>query len=170
MQRWAKLFGASGAERKNISVSVPFSETFSTKKTMELHLIRRWFTDKSTIGELFVNDLPTRECYTLEPTVRQGADPRGIVAIPEGRYEITIYDSPHFKMRVPIINTIPGHTYVEIHPGNFPLDTHDCILPGTEKGEDMVLNSQEAFMPLFKKIDDALNTTDVYLTIRNQGA
>ena len=139
-------------------------------KTMELYLNRKWFTDRSTIGELFIDENSKRECFTLEPTIRHDKDSRGIVAIPEGRYEVTMYDSPHFKMRVPILSDIPGHSYVEIHPGNFPTDTRDCILPGVERDEDKVLHSRDAFVPLCRKIDDALNTVKVFITLKNQGA
>ncbi len=37
---------------------------------MELTLKRKWFSDKSTIGELYIED--ERECFTLEePTVQK---------------------------------------------------------------------------------------------------
>lgn len=117
-----------------------------------------------------MDQIPARVCYMLEPTVRAGADPRGIVAIPEGRYEITLYDSPHFKMKVPILNNVSGHTYVEIHPGNFPVDTHDCLLPGLTSGQDIVNDSRAAFNLIFPKIDAELNTKQVFLTIKNAGA
>jgi hypothetical protein len=133
---------------------------------MELYLLRRWFTDKSTIGELFINDNILRECFTLEPTTRVGKDPRGIVAIPDGRFEVTLYQSSHFKMIVPILNNIPGHKIVEIHPGDFPTDTHDCVLVGSERGEDRVFSSRSAFYALFPKIDQALNTEQVFLNVK----
>lgn len=137
---------------------------------MEIYSNRRWFTDKSTISELFIDQEPQRICFILEPTIRLGIDLRGIVAIPEGRYEITIYDSPHFKMMVPILNSIPGHSYVEIHPGNCPTDTHDCLLPGLEMSTDFVSESVAAFNILFPKIDVELNTKPVFITIKNTGA
>ena len=137
---------------------------------MELLSLRRWYTDKSTISELSADQIAKPICFILEPTVREGKDPRGIVAIPEGRYEITLYDSPRFKMKVPILNNIPGHSYVEIHPGNTSEDTHDCLCPGLDKATDCVLNSRAAFDKLFPLIDNELNTKQVWITIKNTGA
>lgn len=137
---------------------------------MEIYSFRRWYSDSTTISELFCDEEKGRFCYVLEPTVRVGKDPRGIVAIPEGRYEITLYDSPRFKMKVPLLNGIVGHSMVEIHPGNGEFDSLDCLLPGLDKGVDTVIHSREAFGLLFARIDAALNTKSVFITIKNQGA
>ena len=136
---------------------------------MEILSLRRWYTDKTTISELFIDQIVDPLCYILEPTTRIGKDPCGIVAIQEGRYEITLYNSPRFQMRVPILQNVPGHSYVEIHPGNFQIDTHDCLLPGTTYGLDYVGNSREAYEKLFPLIDQELNTKSVFITIKNSG-
>jgi len=137
---------------------------------MEIYSFRRWFTDKSTISQFYIGQKFNPSCFVLEPTIRRDKDPRGIVAIPEGRYEITLYDSPHFGMKVPLLGNIPGHEYVEIHPGNFPVDTHDCLLPGTTRDVDSVSNSRDAFNIIFPVIDQALNTQKVFINIKNMGA
>lgn len=137
---------------------------------MEILSVRKWYTNRTTISEAFIDGSPTSICYFLEPTCRAGADPRGIVAIPEGRYEITLYDSPRFKMKVPLLGNVPGHSYVEIHPGNFEIDTHDCLLPGITYGLDYVGASRDAFDKLFPLIDAELNTKQVWITIKNAGA
>lgn len=137
---------------------------------MELLSLRRWYTDKTTISELFIDQIKEVFCYIMEPTTRAGKDPRGIVAIPEGRYELTLYDSPRFKMKVPLLGNVPGHSYVEIHPGNFEIDTHDCLLPGITYGLDYVGASRDAFDKLFPLIDKELNTKQVFITVKNSGA
>ena len=137
---------------------------------MEILSVRKWYTDKTTISEAFIDQNPVSICYFLEPTTRVGADPRGIVAIPEGRYEITLYDSPLFKMKVPLLGNVPGHEYVEIHPGNFEIYTHDCLLPGITFGLDYVGASRDALDKLFPLIDQELNTKQVFITIKNAGA
>ena len=135
---------------------------------MEIYSNRKFYTDSSTISELFIDQNILMTCYILEPTARE--NPSGLMAIPEGRYEITLYDSPHFKMRVPILNGVPGHTYIEIHPGNFPGDTHDCLLPGLTMDTDFVGQSRDAFNILFPIIDKTLNTSGVYINIKNMGS
>lgn len=137
---------------------------------MELISFRKWYTDKTTISELYIDQAVQPLCFMLEPTIRAGADPRGIVAIPDGRYEITLYDSPHFNMKVPLLGNVPGHQYVEIHPGNFERDTHDCLLPGLVKDVDSVSQSRSAFNLLFPLIDHILTTKQVFITIKNTGA
>jgi hypothetical protein len=137
---------------------------------MELLSFRKWYTDKTTISELFIDPTTQSLCYLLEPTVRVGADPRGIVAIPEGRYEITLYNSPKFGRVVPILQNVPGHNYIEIHPGNFQMDTRDCLLPGLIYGLDYVGQSDLAFDKIFPLINEELNTRQVFITIKNMGS
>lgn len=137
---------------------------------MEIISLRKWFTDKSTISELSINQGINPFCYVLEPTIRIGKDPRGIVAIPEGRYEVSIYESPRFNMKVPLLKDVPGHSFVEIHPGNSGVDTHDCLLPGLSKTVDWVTESRNAFNLLYPQIDNAINALQkVYITIKNGG-
>ena len=54
---------------------------------MELRLERKWFTPKSTIGELSIDD--AFQCFTLEDVFRPGdifqVKVPGATAIPEGR-------------------------------------------------------------------------------------
>jgi hypothetical protein len=70
-------------------------------------------------------------------------------------------------MKVPLLGGVPGHSYVEIHPGNFQVDTHDCLLPGLYRGLDSVSNSRDAFDKIFPLIDKELNTKKVFITIKN---
>ena len=80
---------------------------------MHLTLIRKRTTDDSILGELY-SDPETRECYTLENKA---------LAIPEGTYDITLFQSPRFKTLVPLLHNVPGHSFIEIHFGNTFKDT-----------------------------------------------
>jgi Family of unknown function (DUF5675) len=119
---------------------------------MKLLLTRRWFTDKSTIGELTVDDGAERLCYVLEPPM-QGP---GATAIPLGTYTITLYPSPHAHQVVPLLQDVAGRTMIEMHPGNYPTDTRGCLLPGLTKGVDAVYGSHVAFEALSGAISRAL--------------
>lgn len=170
MRRLAKLGNVQNADTVPIfTISVPLTVTGGGINLDNMYLKRQWFTDNTTIGELFFNENPTRVCFTLEPTLRAGKDPRGIVAIQAGRYEITTYLSPKHKMLVPLLNGVPGHSYVEIHTGNFEKDSLDCILPGLERSLDAVLRSKEAFDLLMPKINESIAKGPLYLTISNVG-
>lgn len=124
-------------------------------------LNRDVFTENSTTSNVWIDC--EWMCYALEPTCRKGAP--GIHAIPQGKYELVMYESPHFKMRVPLLLKVPGHDYVEIHPGNCPKDTHDCILPGQGRAMDWISNSDKAFARLVAKIEEKLNAGKYYIGI-----
>ena len=91
----------------------------------------------------------SRLCDLLEP----------LVPFPAGEYNAEPYLSPDHGYVVPRYLDIPGHTFIEIHPGNVPPDTKDCQLPGTSRGPcekdgvtypDAVLNSRLTFCWLMR--------------------
>lgn len=125
---------------------------------MELMVNRDVFTEDSSLGQLFIND--QFECYTLEDKYREvaGEDVAvwkipGETAIPLGRYEIKLLLSPRFGFVTPHLQSVPGFTNVEIHPGNTNKDTAGCILVGTQRTEDAVQNSRIAFTDLMVKLE-----------------
>ena len=129
---------------------------------MELKVIRKWFSTKSTIGELYIDDAFT--CYTLEDVARpKGVKIYGETAIPEGKYKIKITHSNRYNKPLPLIyNTadravVDGHgvkfTGIRIHPGNSDKDTHGCLLPGLAKGKDFVSNSRDAFQGIMDLLE-----------------
>lgn len=117
----------------------------------ELELRRKWLTDKSTIGELYVNG--EFECFTLEDVVRP-EKVYGQTAIPAGRYRVIFSKSPRFKRVLPLLMHVPNFEGVRIHAGNTAVDTEGCILVGQERGEDKVLKSRLALEALLAKITD----------------
>ncbi len=121
---------------------------------MELTLIRRTRTEKSTIGDLFVNG--EWECYTLEDKERIGDKIAGVTAIPLGNYSVVVDYSTHFSRQLPHVLDVPGFVGIRIHPGNTDKDTEGCILVGTNKATDFIGNSKQAFEVLFTKIQEAV--------------
>ena len=116
---------------------------------MDLKLVRKIFTEQSTVGELSVDG--KFECFTLEDKVRP-VKVHGETAIPEGIYEVIINFSPRFKRQLPRLLNVPGFEGILIHPGNKAVDTDGCILVGTTKSKDFVGNSRVAFNALFEKL------------------
>lgn len=131
---------------------------------MELTLVRRWLTDKSSIGELSVDGI--FECFTLEL-------PAGS-CIPPGRYRVTWGRSPRLSalaghdVFTPRLHDVPDFDGILIHPGNFAIDTKGCILPGTQRLQDEVLNSRVACAALDAKVQGCVDP--VFITITNPGA
>jgi hypothetical protein len=142
---------------------------------MELQLDRKWYTNRSTIGKLFIGS--DFECFILEDPVRRDPDPStpaneakipGKTAIPAGKYKIQITYSPRFKRLLPILVDVPGYSGVRIHPGNTAEDTEGCLLPGTWYLVDKVANSRTAFNALYLKLDDARKRGEAcWLTIKD---
>lgn len=88
-----------------------------------------------------------RVCDLLEPAT----------PFPAGRFPVVPYLSPEHGYVVPRYINIPGHTFIEQHPGNVPPDTKDCQLPGDARGPlekngvsypHAVLNSRATFVKL----------------------
>ena len=112
---------------------------------MELELVRTTRTAKTTIGDLAING--KFECHILEDRnrgLRQGMTLSELMAlkiktktaIPSGRYEIAVNFSNKFKRKLPLLKT-----------------------------KDMVISSRAAFDQLFVKIEMALTTEKVFITI-----
>ena len=104
---------------------------------MKLILTRKHFLTDCTIGTLEeVTDTPTIRVYlcdTLEPTYRNLAKEsklEGKTAIPFGTYEIEMGMSRKYRMTMPYLKNVPFFKGIMIHSGNFPKDTHGCILVG----------------------------------------
>ena len=78
-------------------------------------------------------------CFTLEDMVREipgrpvsewKVD--GETAIPEGRYRVTLENSPKFGPDTITLHGIVGFDYIRMHGGNFEKDTRGCPLTGLE--------------------------------------
>src|SRR5262245_48839437 len=115
---------------------------------MNLKLQRAWFTDKSTVGSLYLDGMV--ECYILEDVCRE-AKPfswqssykiAGKTAIPYGRYQIIITFSERFQRPLPLLVGVPDFEGVRIHPGNAAEDTDGCLLPGITRETDRVTSSR----------------------------
>lgn len=147
-------------------------------------LARSVFTDQSTQGDIWLDSL--WQCYSLEPTTRKV--PGAVVAMPQGKYEVVMYESPRMKAkvakwkaegktldpiieaaRVPLLLKVPEHDFIELHPGNGPNDTHDCILPGLGIAKDWVSDSVKAFCALVPKIEAKIAAGRFYIMVIGGG-
>jgi hypothetical protein len=129
---------------------------------MNIRVLRKIFTEESTVGELSVNG--KFECFTLEDKVR-AVKIHGETAIPAGIYEVTITFSDKFQKPLPLLLNVPNFAGIRIHSGNTAADTEGCILVGTTKSADNVGNSRVAFKALFAKIENALKKEKVFIEV-----
>ncbi len=131
---------------------------------MDLRLERQPSSDHSTLGALYLGDL--RLCYTLEDVVRDGPKLAHETAIPFGRYRVTLYQSPRFNRRVPLLHDVPDFTQVEIHGGNTDADTSGCILVGAMRGVSSIHQAEPALHGLVSRMAIAIaGGEDVWLSI-----
>ena len=128
-------------------------------ETMTLN--RSIFTDRSTIGEIYLDG--KFECYSLELTTRYIPNQKN--CIPAGKYEMLMQYSTRFKMDTPHLQNVPGRTFIEIHPGNKPEDTEGCILVGQTISTDWVGSSRAAYKELIPKLEARLKLGKVYIEI-----
>lgn len=129
---------------------------------MHLKLHRKIFTDDSTIGELFIDDVFF--CYTLEDKVRP-VKIKNITAIPSGTYDIVINFSNRFQKYMPLLLKVPNYEGVRIHSGNKSADTEGCILVGGTKETNFIGNSRVTFGKLMVKLKAAEKKEKIKITI-----
>ena len=127
---------------------------------MKLTLIRKWYTNKSTIGELFIYNEDTKKneffCHTLEDVVRTFKISCK-TAIDSGIYKVILTMSNRFKEIMPLLLDVNNFTGIRMHYGNRAKDTAGCILVGIDKGKDVIYNSRKTFgelMEILQKEND----------------
>jgi Family of unknown function (DUF5675) len=115
-------------------------------------------TATAIFGDLSISN--AHVCYTLE---RPG------VEIPAGTYPVTLYFSPHFGRIMPLLENVPGRSYIEIHFGNWPDQSDGCILVGEEQDvvAGDVLDSVVAFDVLFPLVEQAVYGGNCSITVRD---
>jgi hypothetical protein len=133
---------------------------------MDLKVLRKALTAKSTIGELHVDG--AFECYTLEDAVRP-VKIKGVTAIPAGVYEVVVNFSARFRRQLPLLLDVPSFDGVRIHAGNTDADTEGCLLVGKTKGVDFIGSSRGAFDALFAKIQRAATREKIFIEIAQPG-
>ena len=129
---------------------------------MNLRLLRKTFTEESTIGVLSING--ATECFTLEDKVR-AVKIAGKTAIPAGIYEVVITFSDRFRKPLPLLLNVPNFAGIRIHPGNTAEDTEGCILVGQTQGTNQVGKSKVAFAALFAKLEAGLTQEKVFIEV-----
>lgn len=138
---------------------------------MLIEVRRDVYTDRSTIGKLYIDGVYT--CVTLEDAVR-AQKIYGETAIPAGTYPVvfrregTTHHSYKTRFRaihngMLHIQNIPGFEYVLIHCGNTPADTFGCILVGSGRAvsdPDRITGSEIAYRKMYPIVSAALERGD----------
>jgi hypothetical protein len=104
---------------------------------MLIEIFRITFTPQSTTGLLSIDG--TNEFTTLEPPQSDNGP------IAAQTYHVIKQWSNRFQKLTPHLQNVPGHTAIEMHVGNKPADTEDCILIGMTRSPDWIGESEVAF-------------------------
>lgn len=119
------------------------------------------------LGRLYVDDI--YYAYTLEDEDRRleegGEKVYGKSAMPLGRFEIELYNSPKHGL-VPLFLNVPGFTYTEIHKANVAKELLGCVAVGRVRTD----NGVATCAPALARIVDAIQHAEdegrkVYCTI-----
>lgn len=111
---------------------------------MDLKLTRSAFESYGVFGLLSNQVANEPVCMTLEHAFPQPGG-RYLPAVPSGTYTCQRRYSPEFGYDVFQIMDVPGHTYIEIHIGNFNSDTQGCICVGQSRIDKMITLSRLTF-------------------------
>ena len=133
---------------------------------INLLLIRDDFSEKSTLGKLFLNG--EMFCDTLELSWLDNQ--RSISCIPEGEYKVRLRTAKESATRDYLhllVQDVEGRSYILVHIGNYPRDTKGCILVGQSRQQDSVYNSRLAMELLIKEVLN-LGGTNINLIIKNK--
>lgn len=140
---------------------------------MQIEVKRKWFSNISTIGELYIDN--KFYCYTLEDVVRPDNAEKiyGKTAIPYGTYKITLrkegtiyadyckrFNDIGQERGTLWIRNIPNYEYVLIHIGNTDIDTLGCLLVGDKKATDKIIDSTIAYKKIYPIIASAIEKGD----------
>ena len=135
-------------------------------KGVNLLVIRETFTDKSTIGNLYLNG--EWLCDTLELPYLDNQ--RSISCIPKGNYKVRLRyprESATRDYLHLLVQDVPNRDYILFHRGNTAKDTSGCILVGNGRKQDIVENSRLA-MDLVMQELIYLGGENINLIIKNK--
>jgi hypothetical protein len=133
---------------------------------INLLIIRDTFSEKSTLGKLFING--ELFCDTLElPYIN---NERSISCIPAGRYKVRLRTERESATRDYLhllVQDVPDRDWILFHRGNTIKDTRGCILVGQSRKQDRVNNSRLAMDLIVKEILN-LGGENINLIIKNK--
>lgn len=144
----------------------------------KFELVRKYFTEYSTIGELFLEG--NFVCFILEDKDRmldsewpiekiKETKVYGRTAIPTGEYRVEWTYSNKYKRVMPELLKVKGYQGIRIHSGNTPEDTEGCLIPGLKMTTDNVSSSRDAVSKLYNILKIASdNREQIFINIKRK--
>lgn len=140
---------------------------------MELTVTREPTRKSATLGVLTVDG--AFECDTLEDVIREVPGVpvaewkvKHETAIPQGRYKVTLVNSPSFGPNTLAVLGVEGFSEIRIHAGNDDRATSGCLLVGSRSGTAYITASRAALARLKLKVTTAIfRGEEVWITYIN---
>lgn len=133
---------------------------------MKIEIKRDTFTEKSTIGKMYIDG--AYFCETLEDKDRKleegGTKIYAETCIPRGTYALEIDYSPKYQKMMPHILDVPQFKGIRIHPGNTDADSEGCILVGRTREKDFIGHSKLTYNELIIRLRDATDKIEITIT------
>jgi hypothetical protein len=115
---------------------------------------------QATFGQCIDADTAKFICFTME---------RRDTLIPEGKYPFVWYVSPK-NGRVPLLQNVPGFSWIEHHVANWPYQLEGCTAHGLaiDVKVPALISSRKALAKLFEHLNNEAGTvTYETLTLKN---
>jgi RHS repeat-associated protein len=146
---------------QNTAQQTPTITMTIQRDTETAHSTQGTFTVSSTVpGSGTVTGV------TLEPPAKPDPAGNGTTRMPAGTYSATERPPGYSRINPVLLLSVPGHTAVEVHPGNYPSNTEMCVLPGTTRGTDYVGNSRAAVNSIRNYIDNINSSSGTTASIQ----
>ncbi len=132
----------------------PVKKTNTATDTVTIRLVRKWETNKSTIGEFSIDNTNVKG-YIIEEkgpdTTTSGIEQR----IPIGTYNLEWHSGTKIKKGLKLYNDVVSKSRaILIHAGNSADDTEGCLLPGSTKSKDYVGGSRDKLKEIFDYVEE----------------
>jgi Family of unknown function (DUF5675) len=132
---------------------------------MNLLVKRHTFSDLSTIGDLYLDDV--KFCNTLEPRRDQAQGKP--YCIPEGNYCLWYLHSNRFGIYMLHVVDVPFFDGILIHAGNNNFETAGCLLVGDSIGPqpDWINHSRVTLSSLLQRLQPQQDKQVGIITYQN---
>ena len=157
-------FPADCQSRPPLSSSIA-PDTIRHLQSVQVTLTREHSLETCTLGILRIKTQNlVWTCRTLELPWRNNQ--KSVSCIPKGRYMCKRVKSNKFGDTFQVCD-VPGRVGILFHAGNYPKDTHGCILLGVyciEQGGSPFLDASKAAMKQFRQLLEGVETFDLVIS------
>lgn len=126
----------------------------SASERVTIRLVRKWQTNKSTIGEFTIDNTDIKGYFLEEKgpdTTTSGVEQR----VPIGTYNLEWHFGTKIKKGLKLYNDVVSKDRaILIHSGNTADDTEGCLIAGSSKSVDFVGGSRDKLKEIFDFVEE----------------